>query len=75
MFFVQDVATYRNGKCLRHAPDKIDQNIGDLTQSAVANMAVFPNILDSETGFCGDYVPAQIAPPAVIPIQAPAEPA
>lgn len=70
-YFIQTESEYRNGVCVRHAPAKIDQNIGDATQVVDPDYAVFANVLDSENGFCGEFVPALIAPSSVIPAQKP----
>lgn len=68
-YFVQNDETYRNGICARHAPDKIDQNDG----VGPTGYPVFPNVNDSETGFCGEFAKALIASTQdPIPIQEPA---
>lgn len=72
-FFIQIEEEYRNGVCVRHAPAKIDENLGEPTQNTDPDYAVFANVLDSENGFCGEHVPALIAPPSVIPAQKPGE--
>lgn len=67
-YFVQNSETYRNGICARFAPDKIDENNG----VGPTGYAVFSNVNDSETGFCGDFAPYLVAPPAgAIPPQQP----
>lgn len=73
--FLQNSETYRNGVCCRHAPRKIDQNLGaDVLTPTVAGFGIFPNVLDPETGFCGEYKPASVAPPTTIPDQEPGTP-
>jgi hypothetical protein len=66
-YFIQNTAEYRNGICVRHAPDKIDEVLGGGITGAPAGFAVFPNVVDPATGFCGEFIPGSVAPPAVIP--------
>lgn len=68
-FFIQNQPEYRNGICVRHAPDKIDENLQE--PGAPTGFGVFPNVLDPETGFCGEFVryDEDHAPPATIPTQ------
>lgn len=74
-FFLQNQAEYRNGVCCRHAPRKIDQNLGaDVLIPTITGFGVFPNVLDPETGFCGEFVPFEVAPPSTIPVQQPGTP-
>lgn len=73
-FFLQAIETYRNGKCMRHAPARIDFNLGEPVDGDILSMASFPNVIDPETGFCGKFVPAEIAPPAIIPPPEPPTP-
>jgi hypothetical protein len=73
--FVQDDPDYRDGKCLRHAPDRADYNFGKDIIAPNMTAPSFPNIVDSENGFCGEYIPAKITPPAIIPPVRPFEPA
>lgn len=66
-FFIQNSEQYRNGICVRHAPDKIDEVLGGAIAGAPAGFKVFPNVIDPVTGFCGEYVKGDVAPPEVIP--------
>jgi hypothetical protein len=74
LFFVQSSEQYRNGKCVRHAPKKIDGTVGETTDGSPLFLSMFANVLDSETGFCGKFVPATITPSATIPPQEPGTP-
>jgi len=68
-YFMQYDDTYRNGICARFAPDKIDENNG----AGPPGFAMFSNVNDSLTAFCGDFAPYEVAPPSVVPpIQPPA---
>lgn len=61
-FFIQNEAQYRNGVCVKHPPQKIDENLGGAVAGAPAGFKIFPNILDTITGFCGDFEMATIMP-------------
>lgn len=75
-FFCQNSGSYRNGVCVRHAPRKIDQNLGaDVLIPTIAGFGIFPNVLDPETGSCGEFEPMEIQAPELIPPQEPGTPA
>ena len=61
-FFQQTDAQYRNGICVKHPPQKIDENIGSTVTGAPPGYDIFPNIFDSITGSCGQFEPAPIMP-------------
>lgn len=61
-FFIQNGATYRNGICVKHPPQKIDETLGAAVTGQPAGYKIFPNVLDSITGSCGDFEPALITP-------------
>lgn len=65
--FVQNSETYRDGVCVRHAPDKIDGNLAAGGPSTPAGFNVFSAVRDPLTGFCGEFIPFEVAPPSVVP--------
>lgn len=67
-FFINTNDAFRNGVCVFHPPQKIDQTLG----VGPGNYIPFQAIIDSVNGFCGDYVPAPIpATGAIPPIEPP----
>lgn len=66
-YFVQNDEAYCNGICVRHAPEKIDENLGGSISGAPTGYTVFPNVNEPDEGFCSEFEPYIVAPPAVIP--------
>jgi hypothetical protein len=62
-FFINHNDQYRNGVCVAKAPQKIDEKLG----TGPSPYTFFQEIIDSENGFCGDYVPALIPATGIIP--------
>jgi hypothetical protein len=67
-FFVQNSAEYRNGICVKHPPEKVDETLGAAVTGQPTGYKMFPNVLDSITGFCGKFelapiIPADVAAP------------
>lgn len=61
-FFQQNSAEYRNGLCVKHPPQKIDETLAASVTGPPTGYKMFPNVLDSITGSCGDFEPAPIMP-------------
>jgi hypothetical protein len=61
-FFMQNQVDYRNGICVKHPPQKIDENLGTGVSGAPPGYDIFPNVLDSITGSCGDFELAEVMP-------------
>jgi len=54
-YFIQTSTSGPNGVCVRHAPTKQDQLIGEASTNVYPFLAMFQSLIDATATTCGEY--------------------